>query len=69
MDKPLLTRRQLARLLQVGEGQIRKLTDAGAIPFVVVGTSARSHRFDPEAVVDALRRDTRLIADVEEANR
>ena len=32
--------------------------DAGTIPFVEVGPSARFHRFDLEEVLEALRRDT-----------
>lgn len=56
-EKRLLTRAQLASFLQVGEGRIRKLTDEGRIPFIpVAGAAVRGHRFDPEAVVEALLR-------------
>ena len=43
----------LARFLGVGRGTVDQLRKSGRIPFISIGP--KTIRFDPDAVVDALR--------------
>jgi excisionase family DNA binding protein len=52
MSDPLLTREQLAAALGICRMTVSRLTKAGRIPFVSVGS--RGKRYDREAVVVAL---------------
>ena len=60
----LVTGKQLAELLQVGEDTIRRLTSDGRIPFIEVGPKSR--RYDVDRVLAALVEEGRAKSEREE---